>query len=55
MGYDLYPVETLGAKQHWLRMAVDEEYVIFFEHDPVVKSGLLTVVNGVRHVTPVLA
>jgi glyoxylase-like metal-dependent hydrolase (beta-lactamase superfamily II) len=50
MGYDLYPLETLAAKKHWLHMAVEREYVIFFEHDPIVRAGLLRVVNGKRRI-----
>jgi glyoxylase-like metal-dependent hydrolase (beta-lactamase superfamily II) len=55
MGYDLYPLDTLAAKKHWLRMAVDGEYVIFFEHDPVIRAGRVTVVDGKRRVEPLLA
>jgi glyoxylase-like metal-dependent hydrolase (beta-lactamase superfamily II) len=48
MGYDLYPLDTLAAKKHWLQMAAEREYVIFFEHDPVVRAGRLRVVDGKR-------
>jgi len=50
MGYDLYPLDTLSAKKHWLQMAAEREYVIFFEHDPVVRAGLLRVVDGKRRI-----
>jgi len=41
MGYDLYPMETLAAKKRFIGEAVAGEYVIFFEHDPVVAAGIL--------------
>lgn len=31
--YDLYPVTTMAEKQAFLRTAVDEQYILFFEHD----------------------
>jgi glyoxylase-like metal-dependent hydrolase (beta-lactamase superfamily II) len=31
--YDLYPVTTMAEKKAFLRMAVDEQYILFFEHD----------------------
>lgn len=46
MGYDLYPMDTLAAKQHWLRMAAEGEYVIFFEHDPAIRAGHVRLVDG---------
>lgn len=55
MGYDLYPLETLAAKAHWIRMAVEGEYVIFFEHDPVIRAGRLTVADGRARVEPIIA
>ncbi len=41
MGYDLYPMDTLAAKKQLVSEAVAGEYVIFFEHDPVVAAGIL--------------
>jgi glyoxylase-like metal-dependent hydrolase (beta-lactamase superfamily II) len=55
MGYDLYPLDTLAAKKHWLRVATEREYVIFFEHDPVIRAGRITVADGTRHLEPLLA
>ncbi len=34
MGYDLQPLITLEEKKHILRKAVDENWKLFFEHDP---------------------
>ena len=41
MGYDLYPMDTLAAKKTLIAEALADEYVIFFEHDPVVAAGVL--------------
>jgi glyoxylase-like metal-dependent hydrolase (beta-lactamase superfamily II) len=41
MGYDLYPMETLAFKRRFVREAIDREYLIFFEHDPVVAVGYI--------------
>jgi len=41
MGYDLYPVETLEFKRAFLREAIEREYIIFFEHDPVIAAGYI--------------
>ena len=41
MSYDLYPVDTLRAKERLLGDAVAGEYVIFFEHDPDVPAGVV--------------
>ncbi len=41
MGYDLYPMDTLAAKKTLIAEALAHEYVIFFEHDPVVAAGVL--------------
>ena len=34
MAYDLRPLETLKEKEALLNKAVDEHYILFFEHDP---------------------
>ena len=34
MGYDLYPLETLANKQHWLPLAAAGGWLCHFEHDP---------------------
>ncbi len=41
MGYDLYPLQTLENKQHWLPRAHAEGWVCFFEHDPEVACAKL--------------
>ena len=54
MGYDLFPMETLAFKQRFIREAIDREYLIFFEHDPLVAAGYIREQDGRRVVEPVL-
>ena len=35
MGYDMFPLTTIREKRSFLEEAVDGDYVLFFEHDPV--------------------
>jgi glyoxylase-like metal-dependent hydrolase (beta-lactamase superfamily II) len=35
MGYDMFPLTTLNEKQQFLSEAVTNNYILFFEHDPV--------------------
>ena len=34
MAYDMFPLTTLNEKKHFLHTALEEEYILFFEHDP---------------------
>lgn len=52
MGYDLYPLETLAAKQRFVREALDEDILVFFQHDPAVAAGYIRHENGRRTVQP---
>ena len=54
MGYDLFPMETLAFKRSFIREAIDREYLIFFEHDPVVAAGYIREKDGRRFVEQVL-
>ncbi|MEO7272019.1 MAG: MBL fold metallo-hydrolase [Vicinamibacterales bacterium] len=54
MGYDLYPMDTFTFKRAFLREAIEREYLIFFEHDPVVAAGYIREANGRRFVEPVI-
>ena len=54
MGYDLFPMETLAFKKHFIREAIDREYLIFFEHDPQVAAGHIREKDGRRYVEQVL-
>jgi len=46
MGYDLNPLQTLNEKQRILPQAIDENWHLFFEHDPKIAAG--TIKNGDR-------
>ena len=35
MAYDMFPLKTLQEKKQFLAEAVEKDYVLFFEHDPV--------------------
>ncbi len=54
MGYDLFPMETLAVKRRFIRDAIDREYLIFFEHDPVVAAGYIREKDRKRYVERVL-
>ncbi len=54
MGYDLFPMETLAFKKQFIRDAIDREYLIFFEHDPLVAAGYIREKGGRRYVDQVL-
>ena len=55
MGYDLYPMDTLAFKREFLREAIDREYLIFFEHDPVIAAGYIREKQGKKYVEPVVS
>jgi hypothetical protein len=54
MGYDLFPMETLAFKKRFIREAIDREYVVLFEHDPLVTAGLIRERDGKRWVEQLL-
>jgi glyoxylase-like metal-dependent hydrolase (beta-lactamase superfamily II) len=35
MGYDMFPLTTLNEKKSFLKEALENNYVLFFEHDPL--------------------
>lgn len=39
MGYDLFPMQTLEAKRWLLDRAFQEEWLLVFEHDPLIQMG----------------
>jgi len=53
MAYDLYPMDTLAFKRTFVREAIEREYLIFFEHDPVVAAGYVREKDGRTYVEPV--
>jgi glyoxylase-like metal-dependent hydrolase (beta-lactamase superfamily II) len=52
MGYDLYPMDTLAFKRSFVREAIARDYLVFFEHDPVVAAGYIREHEGRRRVEP---
>src|SRR6478752_4910476 len=39
MGYDLFPIQTLETKRWVLDRALEERWLLLFEHDPAVQAG----------------
>jgi hypothetical protein len=54
MGYDLYPMDTLGAKKQFAKEAMENETLVFFEHDPAIAAGYIREQGGQRLVVPAL-
>ncbi len=54
LGYDLYPMDTLAVKKAFLAEAVENEVLIFFEHDPALAAGYVREQDGKRRVVPAL-
>jgi hypothetical protein len=54
MSYDLFPMDTLAFKRQFIREAIDREYLIFFEHDPLIAAGYIREKDGKRYVEQVL-
>lgn len=42
MAYDMFPMSTLKEKKAFLAEALEEKYILFFEHDPVHECCTLT-------------
>ena len=38
MGYDMFPMTTLKEKETFLTEAVEKNYILFFEHDPLIPA-----------------
>lgn len=55
MAYDLYPMDTLAFKRTFVREAIEREYLIFFEHDPVIAAGYIREKDGRKYVEPVIS
>ena len=52
MGYDLYPMDTLTAKNAFVKEAIERDMLVFFEHDPSIAAGYIREENGRRLVVP---
>ena len=49
MAYDMNPLTTLNEKKSFLKEAVEGDYILFFEHDPVHKCcNLQQTERGIR-------
>jgi len=49
MGYDMFPLTTLQEKKSFLTEAVDNNYILFFEHDPISECCTLQLTDkGIR-------
>ncbi|MEN0055526.1 MAG: MBL fold metallo-hydrolase [Mucilaginibacter sp.] len=35
MAYDMFPMKTLAEKKQFLNEAVEKDYILYFEHDPI--------------------
>jgi methylmalonyl-CoA epimerase len=54
MGYDLFPMESLAFKRQFIHEAIDREYLILFEHDPLIAAGYIREQDGRRFVERVV-
>jgi glyoxylase-like metal-dependent hydrolase (beta-lactamase superfamily II) len=41
MAYDMFPLTTLQEKKDFLEEAVEQNYILFFEHDPQIECCTL--------------
>lgn len=49
MGYDVRPLETLKEKENILKRALDNNWTLFFEHDPLIECASLEMTDrGIR-------
>jgi len=53
MGYDLYPLETLETKRHWLPRMVEGGWIVVFGHDPDTAAATLHGRGGKIEIEPV--
>jgi glyoxylase-like metal-dependent hydrolase (beta-lactamase superfamily II) len=49
MAYDMFPLTTLNEKRSFLKEALQNEYILFFEHDPAIECCTLqSTEKGIR-------
>lgn len=53
MAYDLYPMDTLEFKRAFVAEAIEREYIVFFEHDPVIAAGYIRQRDKRPYVEPI--
>jgi len=46
MAYDMRPLDTLNEKRVILKQALEENWVLYMEHDPKIECATLTAVDG---------
>lgn len=54
MGYDLYPLDTIKKKKELLGKALDGQWLLIFEHDPLIGMGYLEEGEGEVKFNPML-
>lgn len=48
-GYDVYPLKSMDEKRSFLQQALENSYILFFEHDPYIECCTLkTTDKGIR-------
>jgi glyoxylase-like metal-dependent hydrolase (beta-lactamase superfamily II) len=53
MAYDLYPLQTLETKRHWLSRIIAEQWIVVFGHDPDVAAATLLEGDGKIEIAPI--
>jgi len=49
MAYDMFPLTSLQEKKSFLKEAIENDYILFFEHDPLYECcDLKNTERGVR-------
>jgi glyoxylase-like metal-dependent hydrolase (beta-lactamase superfamily II) len=49
MGYDMFPLTTLNEKKSFLQEAFENNYILYFEHDPAIECCTLQMTDkGIR-------
>lgn len=49
MGYDMFPLTTLREKKAFLQEALENDYILYFEHDPIIECCNLQMTDkGIR-------
>ena len=46
MGYDLYPLDIIKKKKDILQTALNEHWLLIFEHDPKITFAYIVEENG---------
>jgi glyoxylase-like metal-dependent hydrolase (beta-lactamase superfamily II) len=55
MGYDIRPLDTMKEKKDFLKQAIDNNYLLFFEHDPTIACvSLMETEKGIKQKEQVL-